>query len=250
MPSFGENLKRERELRGIELREIADTTNISIRFLQALEQDRIDVLPGGIFRRAFVRQYARCVGLDAERLVSEFVYAYPDDPAVAERHPVPSRPALGGPPRGALVVALLLAAGILALLKAPARSREAVSPVTAAPSRVLERPDAAARVEATQEATADGLVLTLSAHQACWVAAEVDGQTVLNKVMNEGETETIQASGEIILSVGNAGGVTFRVNDRQGVPLGRSGEVKRNIIISKKSLPSLVQTSSPPGSHS
>ena len=249
MASFGENLKRERELRGIDLREIANATNISIRFLQALEQDRLDVLPGGLFRRAFVRQYARYVGLDAERLVSEFVYAHPEDP-VAERRPAPSPQALGGAPRGAVIVAFLLAAGVLALLKAPGRSREATSPAPSPASRPTERTESAPRVEPAQEATTDGLVLTLSAHQSCWVAAEVDGQTVLNKVMSEGETETIQATGEIILSVGNAGGVTFRVNDRQGVPLGRSGEVKRNIIISKKSLPSLVQASPSPGSHS
>jgi cytoskeletal protein RodZ len=76
MASFGENLRRERELRGIDLREMADATKISIRFLQALEQDRVDILPGGIFPRAFVRQYAKYLGLDPERLVAEFVYAH------------------------------------------------------------------------------------------------------------------------------------------------------------------------------
>jgi len=45
MPSFGETLRRERELRGVDLRDIAEATNISLRFLQALEQDRMDVLP-------------------------------------------------------------------------------------------------------------------------------------------------------------------------------------------------------------
>ena len=54
MASFGENLRRERELRGVSLREIAEATKISVRFLQALEQDRVDVLPGGLFPRAFV----------------------------------------------------------------------------------------------------------------------------------------------------------------------------------------------------
>ena len=44
--SFGQNLRRERELRGISLHEIAEATKISARFLQALEQDRLDVLPG------------------------------------------------------------------------------------------------------------------------------------------------------------------------------------------------------------
>src|SRR6185503_8578116 len=73
--SFGETLRRERELRGIDLREVAEATKISVRFLQALENGRIDILPGGIFPRAFVRQYAAYLGLDPERTVAEFIYA-------------------------------------------------------------------------------------------------------------------------------------------------------------------------------
>src|SRR5213592_2754282 len=76
MGSFGENLRRERELRGIDLRDIAEATKISVRFLQALEQDRVDILPGGIFPRAFVRQYARYLGLDPDRMVTEFDHVY------------------------------------------------------------------------------------------------------------------------------------------------------------------------------
>jgi cytoskeleton protein RodZ len=97
-----------------------------------------------------------------------------------------------------------------------------------------------------------GLVLTLQASQPCWVAAQADGATVLNRVLNQGESETVEASGEIVLSVGNAGGVSFSVNDRPGVPLGRNGEVRRNIVISRKSLPTLVEEAAPPspGTHS
>ncbi|MBI3932879.1 MAG: helix-turn-helix domain-containing protein [Acidobacteria bacterium] len=250
MASFGENLRRERELRGIGLRDIADATKISIRFLQALEQDRVDVLPGGIFRRAFVRQYARYVGLDAERIVAEFLYAHGEEPAPKPPEADPKPPGR----RGGLVVVGLLLAGtvILALLgrrDAPvpeAGAATPVAPVAHADDRVYPPPSSQPEPEEPE-----GLVLTLSARQSCWVAAQVDGATVLNRVMNEGETETLEAAGEIVLSVGNAGGLTFSVNDKPGVPLGRSGEVRRNIVITPQSLPSLVQDSpSPQASHS
>ena len=55
MASFGENLRRERELRGVGLREIAEATKISTRFLEAIEEDRLEILPGGMFPRSFVR---------------------------------------------------------------------------------------------------------------------------------------------------------------------------------------------------
>ncbi len=255
MASFGENLRRERELRGIALREIADATKISVRFLQALEQDRLDVLPGGIFRRAFVRQYAKFVGLDPERLVAEFVYAHgdesgsPEKPAtlVAPVVPKPARPQWT-PPRGALaVLGVLAGAGILFLLKPSAErpaTGAAASTTTLASVRVADRVYPPPSSQASAPA-ADGLVLTLNARQSCWVAVRVDGQTVLDRVMAGGETQTLEATGEIVLSVGNAGGLEFTLNNRPGVPLGRSGEVKRNIVINRQNLPSLVQESSP-----
>ncbi len=74
MASFGEELKRERELRDISLKEIAEATKISIRFLEALEQNHFDILPGGIFNRGFIRAYARFIGIDGEEMVNAFLH--------------------------------------------------------------------------------------------------------------------------------------------------------------------------------
>ncbi len=244
MVSFGQSLRRERELRGVSLREIAEATKISLRFLQALEQDRVDVLPGGLFPRAFVRQYARYLGLDAERLVAEFLYAQGD--GLRESQPVPQpRPF---PRRGTLFVvfiSVLAVGGLLSLLRtvpAPAPKEAAAiatrSVATPLSDRVYPPP---AQGRPAPEGAENSLVLTLSARQSCWVAVQADGHTVLNRVLGEGETETLEAKGEIVLSVGNAGGLSFTVNDRPGVSLGRSGEVRRNIVITRQSLPSLVE---------
>jgi cytoskeleton protein RodZ len=243
MPSFGENLRRERELRGVSLREIADDTKISVRFLQALESDRVDLLPGGIFRRTFVRQYAQHLGLDAERVVAEFVYAHGcEEPALTPRAREKRRLPIGT----FLAVGGLVVLGIASIVKSrprPAAPAAAVSvaPATLPPDTVY--PVSAPPAESAQVPT-QNLVLTLSARENCWVAAQVDGQTVLNRVLAEGETETLQAQGEIVLSVGNAGGLSFRVNNHPGVSLGRAGEVKRNIVITRESLPTLVDHSS------
>jgi cytoskeletal protein RodZ len=242
MPSFGENLRRERELRGISLREIADDTRIGIRFLQALEQDRIDLLPGGIFRRTFVRQYANHLGLDAEKVVAEFIYSHGADETI----PVPPRAPRRHIPIGTLVtLAAFLALAVLSFVRshetdAASAAAVAVAPApTPPPERVYPGGETA-----PGEREAQNLVLTLSARESCWVAVQVDGEPVLNRVLNEGETETLEAEGRIVLSVGNAGGLSFSVNDRPGVRLGRAGEVKRNIVITRQSLPELVDHSS------
>lgn len=74
MPStpFGDHLRRERELRGVTIEEVAAATRISPRFLEAIENEQWDRLPGGAFNRGFIRSVARYLGLDEESMVAEY----------------------------------------------------------------------------------------------------------------------------------------------------------------------------------
>jgi cytoskeletal protein RodZ len=241
MASFGENLRRERELRGVSLRDMAEGTKISLRFLDALEKGKVDQLPGGLFPRAFVRQYAKFLGLDAEKVVSEFLFEHgesglPERPAAA--------PALRPPslavPGGLLLFLVVAAAGGVLTWKRMGAAREAAEPVTQAPvlpavirptDRVyppppsIAAPPAALGSQSVSIESRDGITLSLTAQADCWVLAEADGATVLNRVLASGETHSFEARGQIVLSVGNAGGLVLKVNDHPGVSLGRSGEV-------------------------
>ena len=82
MPSFGEKLKMEREKRKITLDQISASTKIGTRMLQALEEDKFNQLPGGIFNKGFVRAYARFVGLDEDQTVADYLQASGDAPPV------------------------------------------------------------------------------------------------------------------------------------------------------------------------
>ena len=70
--TFGERLKRERELREVTIKEIASATRIAAKFLQALENEEWEKLPGGVFGRGFVRSVARYLGLSEENLLSDY----------------------------------------------------------------------------------------------------------------------------------------------------------------------------------
>jgi cytoskeletal protein RodZ len=249
MASFGENLRRERELRGIELREMAEATKISIRFLQALEQDRVDILPGGMFQRAFVRQYARYLGLDPERLVAEFVYAHGGEPVPAVKDTRSPVRVDQGPPRGLILLAVTVA--VLGLVgwklhgyvtrgpQTPAASVAAPPPATTfAHDRVYPPPSGAA---ATAAPGASGtLVVNVLARRSSWVEAKVDGTTVLNRVLKDGESQRLEARQEVLLSMGNAGGLAVTLNDAPLGPLGREGEVKRGVAINAQTAPALL----------
>ena len=92
-------MKRLREQRGITLREIADTTKLSVRTLEALERNDISRLPGGIFSRGLVRAYAEQIGADPEATVEEFIARFPG--RLGDRRP--STPPFGGGQHGSAV---------------------------------------------------------------------------------------------------------------------------------------------------
>jgi cytoskeleton protein RodZ len=71
--SFGETLKRERELRQISLREIAEATKINLRYLDALEKNEFRHLPGGVFNKGFIRAFSQYIGIDAEGMVESYL---------------------------------------------------------------------------------------------------------------------------------------------------------------------------------
>jgi hypothetical protein len=77
-PEFGARLRAHREARKLTLQGIAAQTKIKQSLLHGLESDDLSAWPKGIFRRAFVRDYARAIGLDPETVVREFLERHPD----------------------------------------------------------------------------------------------------------------------------------------------------------------------------
>lgn len=153
MATFGENLRREREMRGVSLHEIADATKIGVRTLQALEADEFEKLPGGIFTRSFVRTYVKYLGLDEEAIMAEFQLVAPSDAQtdlfkMSQQHPAHPREGSRGRLIGLLIALVMLAGGYglyrythrapqsLAPPAASARSPEASPPQTGGTSQV------------------------------------------------------------------------------------------------------------------
>jgi cytoskeletal protein RodZ len=114
MTRFGEYLRREREMRGVSLEEISAATKISIRFLQAIENEEVSKLPGGIFTRSFVRTYARYLGLDEERVLTDCQLASQQEPQVDVRRITANRARPNGAAVRNRIVGLLMAGVLLA----------------------------------------------------------------------------------------------------------------------------------------
>ena len=75
--TVGARLRAAREVMRLSVHEIATTTKVPVGALNALEEDDVARLPGGIFSRGFVRSYAAAVGLNPEQTVRDFVAQLP-----------------------------------------------------------------------------------------------------------------------------------------------------------------------------
>jgi cytoskeletal protein RodZ len=126
--TIGELLRLAREERGVPLREVSDQTRISIHYLEAIESNDYNRLPGGIFNRSFVKAYARYVGYDEKKAVEGYTRYMRDQGDLGEdvaSTPFHSKvytdtPATRSPLLTvvlAIVILALLTAGALALLK-------------------------------------------------------------------------------------------------------------------------------------
>ena len=80
--TLGARLRQRREERGIALAAIAQQTKIKESLLDALEKDDVSQWPSSLYRRAFVRAYARAIELDPEAVVQEFLQVHPDPPEI------------------------------------------------------------------------------------------------------------------------------------------------------------------------
>jgi cytoskeleton protein RodZ len=87
--SFGAKLRREREQRKMTLEDVSLSTKIATRHLHALEEDKFDQLPGGIFNKGFVRAYAHHLGLDEQQAVADYLEASGANQPPAEPEPPP-----------------------------------------------------------------------------------------------------------------------------------------------------------------
>jgi transcriptional regulator with XRE-family HTH domain len=77
--AFGSKLRMQRERQGISLASIAESTKIKLSLLDALERGEVSQWPRGLFRRAYLRDYAAAIGIPAEPLIAEFTRHFPED---------------------------------------------------------------------------------------------------------------------------------------------------------------------------
>ena len=232
MSDFGTGFKKARESRGISLEEIAAETRIGTRFLQAIESENFQRLPGGVFNRGFIRAYAERVGLDPVQALAEYERLVNSSDVETSSGP-PQRPrsrigfALYPIAIGALV---LLTIGFYVLQRNPSTPEVAATapaPVIAPEPVVQAAPEP---VQPGPTSLPQQLAIQMDAKEDTWIRLSTDGAPFVEEILNPGDTRRFTAAASIDITIGNAGGITFKVNNREVKTLGPSGKVRAFVI--------------------
>ena len=266
LASFGEELRREREIRGISLKEIADTTKISKRFLEAIERNDHKTLPAPVFTRGFVREYARYLGLNSEEMVNRYNFgAVGDDRIEQSGHlerlttpqapPVPRKKVqpISIPPPYArvdrnvyiLLIIIVALAGVSYWALKHRRESRATNDehltvetrAVAAPALTPVAPLQMATATATTQPRPGGpekLLLSLEVKRSSFVVLEADGETVINDELPRGYHRTLEAKDRFrFRTIGNAAGITLTLNDKPVPSLGRERQVLHDVVLDR-----------------
>jgi cytoskeletal protein RodZ len=245
--NFGERLRRERELREVTLEEITQATRIGPRFLEALENEDWDKLPGGVFNRGFVRSIAHYLGLGEEAFLAEYDLAHAahaDQLALKHAQKIEDRI-----PKTPLWIPVAMVLGILLLAAAVIFGgiygwRRFVKHSAPKPAANVVAPQAnsstiasASSLPATNRPSANESPLDLSVSTSTMTRVRVqgDGNLLLDESIRPGENRHFAAKTEFVVSAGDSSAVLLELNGEAMPPVGAPG-TSGTIILTRKNL--------------
>lgn len=255
---FGQDLRAQRVARNVSLTEISADTRINQRFLEAIERGQFSVLPQ-TYIRAFLREYASAVGLPPEQVLERYAEVGKTEPsAPSSISETPSRPSAPLPSPGTpgpsvgvpaawrpyIFGGVLLAGGLLAVYLLVDLNGGPAPTTTSGEipfDRVIRETEAALPADsipryavapaATPLTAPDSLTLEMTTIDSVWINIVVDNRTAEDYLFAPERHRVWKARERFALTMGNAGGATFRLNGKELGPLGRRGAVLRNSVI-------------------
>jgi hypothetical protein len=214
----GTILREARNRRKVEFSEVEAATRIRLRYLRAIEDEEWDVLPGGVYTRGFIRTYASFLGLDGDRLVSE--YRESVEPWRRSVDAPQSQPGGGGAPSGpqgvaiaGLVVVAVIAVAVVAIVAIPSGGDGGSAP-NHHRRKVAGRAKSEAKPPSTPVKT--GVTIELAASAEVWACVlNAKGKALVDGLILEaGAKEGPFRSGSFTVSFGN-GEVKMLIDGRE-----------------------------------
>lgn len=227
--NFGDKLREVREAKGYSLNYIEEETKIRKLYIDALEQERFEILPPRVYATGFVRRYSKFLGLNADEMVEEFQnLAYIDEPLHEEEIITREKKV----DFGLHLRYRNILAGIIFLIIAIWAGKMVLGYITGCidiPDTQTSAPPSVEEPVKSPEAPlvkVEKAVVLIEANQNCWLNIMVDGKTVYTQILKAGEKLEFEGREAVHIKAGNAGGIDITYNGKKVEPLGKYGEVK------------------------
>lgn len=260
LEQFGEELKQLRLERKISLMDISTETRINVKFLEAMERGQFQILPQ-TYVRAFLREYALILGMNPGDLMQRYTSALQESTGQkAESFPRDydhTIPVGGGSELrilsltpfqrnvafGVFILAAIVLVLILANINKMPEMNKSISEVPF--DRVVRESEAASpfpravRMDSVPIVTPpakDSLRLEISTIDSVWISLLIDGRKAEEYLFAPNKKRTWIAKDRFTVTMGNAGGATFRLNGKSIGSLGKRGAVVRNATITEANL--------------
>ena len=252
MAGEGQKLQAAREVKQWSLTDTEEITKISVRYIQALEEENYDILPGATYAKGYLRTYAKQLGLNPDEIIALYNFSATPEPIPVLEVPtsvIKVRPQWVRPVALASMAALAIVLVIAIAVYSQAGNKLAAQPyspaalpsapqaqqVTPVPSAPVV-PDPAA-VAATPQ---DGLTVQLAFTQDCWIQFTIDGQPPSQAVFKAGTTKELKGTSKIeLVSIGNASGLSVTLNGKALPSFKDGNKVVNNVVLNQDILKTL-----------
>lgn len=252
MNNLGQILRNKREERGITLKDVETVLSIRVKYLEALELGNYTIIPGEVYVKGFLRNYANYLGLNAEEMVQLYkkeqqpsanteIEMTEEQAADPERKPV-KRTGFTFTFSLGVAFLLLIIAGttyFVYMMQNESPQNTNIPPINTAPVPQAPAPQAPApQVPSTAitpppqniaKPIPQNIKLSMKATEDCWVQVVADGTETFKGFLKRGDSKTWQANKQMEITLGNAGGVDITYNDQPQAPLGESGDVVHKV---------------------
>lgn len=240
MENIGELLRTARIAKNIKLEEVEKVTKIRSRYLEALENEEWDVIPGNVYLKGFMRIYARYLGLNEELLLDELEKVIKPD---QEAKPIPEKIELPGCPKkkiaiflGCIAILILVASQYIyqhyfvlpdANTKKQSEQQNANNP--APPDLNTNNQANNQQTEPNSETPAPEItdfdLLIKTIRNRCWIQVKSGGKVLYEGTLSAGQSQLFENLTEVAFILGNAPDVEVYINEKYYGPYGLKGEV-------------------------
>lgn len=259
-------LRAAREAKGVSLEDISRATLIDLKYLEAIERGEEYVLPAA-YVRAFIREYAAAIGLDPTEVMNKFDQT--SRPSTGEGAPpnaapiaaTPAPPVQHDPHRpwwenrfllfalvGVAAVCVIAVIMDLTKSKSPRNVREIPfnTAVRENERRLFPGDTAQPAASGSPSAFSDSLLLSAASLDSVWMELSIDGTPPVDYLFPPNVRRQWKAKERFTITLGNGGGMVFRLNSMEIGTIGKRGSVVRNFELSRKTLVSPKGTGTTP----